>query len=150
VSTYQWLLVFHVTGAFLLLGAATVAGALNIAALRRDRPSEIVLLFALIRLAVVPIIAGALLALVFGLWLVNEASYGYGDGWIVAALVLFVLGNRSAESAGGRTSAPRGSRGSSRPRATSRAPSSTPACATRSRSRSATGAGSCWSPCSHS
>ncbi len=95
MNTYQWLLVFHVTGAFLLLGGATIAGALNIAALRRDRPSEILLLFGLIRLAVVPIILGALLALVFGLWLVPKAGagYGYGDGWIVAALVLFVFGN---------------------------------------------------------
>jgi uncharacterized membrane protein len=93
VSTYQWLLVFHVTGAFLLLGGATVAAVLNIAALRRDRPSEIALLFGLIRLAVVPIMVGALVALVFGLWLVHEANYGFGDGWVVVALVLFLLGN---------------------------------------------------------
>jgi uncharacterized membrane protein len=93
MSTYQWLLVFHVTGAFLLLGGGTIAAILNLAALRRERPSEIVLLFGLIRLAVAPIILGALLAFVFGLWLVHKAGYGYGDGWIVVALVLFVIGN---------------------------------------------------------
>jgi uncharacterized membrane protein len=93
VSTYQWLLFFHVSGAFLLLGGAVVAGALNLAALRRERPSEIVLLFGLIRVGVVAILLGNVLALVFGLWLVHEADYGYGDGWIVTALVLFVLGN---------------------------------------------------------
>jgi uncharacterized membrane protein len=93
VSTYQWLLFFHVSGAFLLLGGGVIAGALNLAALRRDRPSEILLLFGLIRIAVGGILLGTLLAFVFGLWLVHEAGYGYGDGWVVAAIVLLILGN---------------------------------------------------------
>ena len=93
MSTYQWLLFFHVTGAFLLLGGGVIAATLNLAALRRERPSEILLLFSLIRVAVAPIMVGALLALVFGLWLVHEAGFGYGDTWVVLALVLFVLGN---------------------------------------------------------
>jgi uncharacterized membrane protein len=93
VDLYQWLLALHVTGAFLLMGGGAIAASLNLAALRRDRPSDILLLFGLIRFAVASIIVGSLLALVFGLWLVHEAGYGYGDGWVVAALVLFVLGN---------------------------------------------------------
>ncbi len=93
MSTYQWLLFFHVTGAFLLLGGGVIAATLNLAALRRERPSEILLLFSLIRVAVAPIMVGALLALVFGLWLVHEAGFGYGDTWVVLALVLFVVGN---------------------------------------------------------
>jgi uncharacterized membrane protein len=93
VSTYQWLLVFHVTGAFLLLGGGTLAASLNVAALGRERPSEIVLLYGVIRVAVAAILVGSLLAVVFGLWLVHEARYGYGDGWVVSALVLFILGN---------------------------------------------------------
>jgi uncharacterized membrane protein len=93
VTTYDWLLFFHVTGAFLLLGGGVIAAALNLAALRRERPSEILLLFGLIRVSVVAILLGSLLALVFGLWLVHEAGYGYGDTWIVVALVLFVLAN---------------------------------------------------------
>ena len=62
-----------------------IAGALNIAALRSGRrPSEILLLFGLIRRIAVPAIGvGTLLLFVFGLWLVHEAGYGYGDGWIV-------------------------------------------------------------------
>ena len=93
MNTYQWLLVLHVTGAFLLLGGGTIAGALNIAALRRERPSEIVLLFGLIRIAVFSIMVGTTLAFVFGLWLVHEAGYGYGDGWVVGAIVLLALAN---------------------------------------------------------
>jgi len=93
VTTYQWLLFLHVTGAFLLLGGGVIAGALNLMALGRERPSEILLLFGLIRIAVVSILIGTLLAFVFGLWLVHEAGYGYGDGWIVAAIILLVLAN---------------------------------------------------------
>ena len=29
------------------------------------------------------------LTLIFGLWLVHNVGYGYGDGWIVAALVMW-------------------------------------------------------------
>ncbi len=93
MTTYQWLLVFHITGAFLLLGGGVIAAALNLAALGRDRPTEILLLFGLIRIAVGAIMLGTLLAFVFGLWLVHEAGYGYGDGWVIAAILLLILAN---------------------------------------------------------
>jgi uncharacterized membrane protein len=102
LNKYDWLLFLHITGAFLLVGGGVVAAALNLAALKRDRPSEILLLFGLIRIAVAAIIAGSVLAFVFGLWLVNEAGYGYGDGWIVAAIVLLILGNAIGGFAGSR------------------------------------------------
>jgi uncharacterized membrane protein len=104
MDTYHWLLVFHVTGAFLLLGGGAIAAALNIAALRRDRPSEIVLLFGLIRIAVAAIMIGTAFAFVFGLWLVHEApwNYGYGDGWVIAAIVLLVVANAMGGAGGKR------------------------------------------------
>jgi uncharacterized membrane protein len=104
LSRYDWLLFFHVTGAFLILGGGVVAGTLNFAALRRDRrPSEVLLLFGLIRRIAVPAIGiGTLLLFVFGLWLVHEAGYGYGDGWIVAAILLLILANAIGGYAGSR------------------------------------------------
>jgi uncharacterized membrane protein len=102
LSTYDWLLFLHITGAFLLLGGGVVAGALNIAALRRERPSEIVLLYGLIRIAVVSIMLGTLLAFVFGLWLVHEVGYGYGDGWVIAAIALLVVANAMGAIGGRR------------------------------------------------
>jgi uncharacterized membrane protein len=102
VNKYDWLLFLHITGAFLLVGGGVVAAALNMAAMRRDRPSEILLLFGLTRIAVAAIIAGTMLAFVFGLWLVNEAGYGYGEGWVVAAIVLLILGNAIGGYAGSR------------------------------------------------
>jgi uncharacterized membrane protein len=91
VDRYDWLLFLHVTGAFLLLGGAAVAGVFNIAALRRERPSEISLLLGLTRWAVAAISAGLLITLGFGLWLVHQVGYGWGEGWIVTSLVLWVV-----------------------------------------------------------
>jgi uncharacterized membrane protein len=48
-------------------------------------------LFGLIRFAVPLIGIGLLFTLGFGLWLVHEAGYGYGDGWVVAAIVLWAV-----------------------------------------------------------
>jgi uncharacterized membrane protein len=95
VSTYDWLLFFHVTGAFFLVGGTVVAGFLTLAALRHERPSEIVALLGLIRISLPFIYAGVTLTLVFGLWLVHEADQGYsfGDAWVIAALVLWVVAN---------------------------------------------------------
>ena len=105
MNTYQWLLVFHVTGAFLLLGGGAIAAALSLSALGRERPSEIVLLFGLIRIAVVAIMAGTLLAFVFGLWLVHEAGYGYADGWVIAAILLLIVANAMGGMGGKRDEA---------------------------------------------
>jgi uncharacterized membrane protein len=91
VDRYQWLLFLHVSGAFLLLGGAVIAGVFNVTALRRERPSEIALLLGLTRWAVVAISAGLLLTISVGLWLVHNAGYGYGDTWIVISLVLWFL-----------------------------------------------------------
>jgi uncharacterized membrane protein len=102
VDTYDWLLFLHVTGAFLVLGGAVMAGIFNFAALKRERPSEIAALFRLARVAVVAIGAGMGLTLVFGLWLVHNAGYGWGDTWIVLALVLWVLSNAMGGIGGGR------------------------------------------------
>jgi uncharacterized membrane protein len=95
VGLYDWLLFAHVTGAFLLVGGAVVAGVLNIAAQGRERPSEVALLLGLTRIAVVSIMLGLLLTVAIGLWLVDQApfDYGYGDGWIVGALVLWFVGS---------------------------------------------------------
>ncbi len=92
MGLYDWLLFLHVTGAFLLLGGIVIAGILNITALIGERrPSEIATLFGLIRWAVPLIGVGLLLTLVIGLWLVHHVGYGYGDTWIVLALIFWVV-----------------------------------------------------------
>jgi uncharacterized membrane protein len=93
VDRYQWLLFLHVSGAFLVLGGAVFGGILNVFALRRERPSEIVVLFRLVRYAVVAISVGMVVTLAIGLWLVEDVDYGWGDAWIVLALILWVVAN---------------------------------------------------------
>jgi uncharacterized membrane protein len=90
MTKYDWLLFLHVTGAFFVLGGAVFAGVFNVAALRSERPSEVVLLFRLAQIAVGFIGAGMLLTLGFGLWLVHDVGYGWGETWIILALVLWV------------------------------------------------------------
>lgn len=102
MNTYEWLLALHVSGAFLVLGGATMAGIFNVAALRRERPSEIALLFRLTRVAASSISIGMVLTLGFGLWLVSHEDYGWGEGWIVATLVLWVVSNALGGIGGGR------------------------------------------------
>jgi uncharacterized membrane protein len=94
MSLYDWLLFFHITGAFFLIGGIVIAGILNITALIGERrPSEVATLFRLVRFAVPLIGAGMLLTLVIGLWLVHESpwNFGYGDTWVIVALVLWAI-----------------------------------------------------------
>ena len=93
MDRYHWLVFLHVTGAFMVLGGAVMAGIFNLAALRRERPSEVVLLFRLTRFAVTSISIGMVLTLAFGLWLVSDADYSWGEAWIILALVLWVAAN---------------------------------------------------------
>lgn len=91
MTTADWLLMFHITGAFLLVGGSVAAGVLNVLALRAERPSESAALLRLIR-AVVPLIGlGSVAALVFGLWLVHELGFRFWSFWIIAALVLWLI-----------------------------------------------------------
>jgi uncharacterized membrane protein len=103
VSRYEWLLFLHVTGAFLFLGGVVVAWVLGIATARRARPSEIALLMGLTGTAAAAIGLGLILTLVFGLWLVFDLDgYELWDGWIIAAIVMWVLSGALGGAGGKR------------------------------------------------
>jgi uncharacterized membrane protein len=91
LTTYGWLLFLHMTGAFCFLGGAVTAAVLNVSAQTRQRPSEVAALMRMTRVVVPVLGLGSIMTLVFGLWLVHDVGYGYGDGWIVAALILWAL-----------------------------------------------------------
>jgi uncharacterized membrane protein len=91
VSTAQWLLMLHITGAFFLVGGSVAAGVLNVLSQRAERPSETALFLRLIR-TVLPVIAiGSFTTLIFGLWLVHELHFDFWSFWIIAAIVLWLL-----------------------------------------------------------
>jgi uncharacterized membrane protein len=102
VSTFDWLLMLHITGAFLLIGGSVAAGVLNVFALRAERPSDTALLLRLIRPTIPIIGVGSVVALLFGLWLVHEQrAVKLFSFWIIAALVLWVVMG-ALGSAGGK------------------------------------------------
>jgi uncharacterized membrane protein len=107
VDRFQWLLALHVTGAFLFLGGSVFAGILSVLAMRSRRPSEVALFLGLVRVAVVAVIAGSILALVLGLWLVHDAGLSYSRPWILASLVLLAVASVAGKLGGERDRATR-------------------------------------------
>ena len=106
MNATQWLLGFHLVGAFLFVSGAVAVGLLHSAAVRRERPSEIAFLLGLTRVAVVAVGVGALAALAFGASLVHRGGFDWGDAWIAASLALWIasavlggIGGRSARHA---------------------------------------------------
>jgi len=87
----HWALFGHLLGAFLYVAGIVLAGIAFEAARGRDEAAEIELLLRLTRAGVVLVALGSILVLACGLWLVHLGGWGYGSGWVVAALVLFVL-----------------------------------------------------------
>ena len=84
-------LLFHLLGAFSLFAGMIVAGVGFETARRRETPAEIALLLGLSRIGVLMVGVGTLFVLAFGLWLVHLGSWGYGAGWIDAALGLLTV-----------------------------------------------------------
>jgi uncharacterized membrane protein len=82
---------FHLVGALLFVAGIVLAGAAFEAARRRDRPTEIALLLGLTRIGVLLVAVGGLLLPVFGLWLVHLGHFGYGSGWVDAAIALYLV-----------------------------------------------------------
>jgi uncharacterized membrane protein len=95
MNQYDTLLFFHLLSAFLLVGGALAYHTLGFYLMKRERPSEIATLFGIGRPFALAIQIGAIGVLVFGVWLayVGEPDYGIFDEWIIAAIVLWVIGN---------------------------------------------------------
>ena len=92
MTLYDWLLFLHVLSAFVVVAGLVVAAVGLIAARRAERPSRIALLLAPARLAARLFDIGGLAILVFGIWLaIYVDGYELWDGWIAAAIVLWLV-----------------------------------------------------------
>jgi uncharacterized membrane protein len=92
VSFYDWLLFLHVLTAFALVTAVVVYTVIILAGRRLDVPTDIARMFRLSRVADVLIAVGSIGVLVLGIWLAIEVDgYQVWDGWIVAAIVLWLV-----------------------------------------------------------
>ena len=102
VALTHVLLFCHLLGAVSFFAGAAVAGTLQLAAIRREQPSEILALLRLTRVGVVLVGVGALLTLVFGIALAEHEGLGLSPAWIQAALALWVV-SMALGAYGGRT-----------------------------------------------
>lgn len=102
MTAYHLLLFFHLVGAFCLFAGGAVAATLQLGALRRRRPSEILTLLRLTKVGVLLVLVGAVLTLAFGIALADHLGYGLTPAWIQAALGLW-LAAMAVGAVGGRT-----------------------------------------------
>jgi uncharacterized membrane protein len=102
VALTHVLLFFHLRGAVAFFAGAAVVGTLQLAAIRRERPSEVFALLRLAPLGAALVGGGALLTLVFGIALAEHEGLGLSPAWIRAALGLWVA-SMVVGGYGGRT-----------------------------------------------
>ena len=89
---YETLLFLHVLSAFSLVTAEVLFTVLLLASRRVASPADGATLFRLARPATVAVTIGSLGVLVFGVWLaIYIDGYELWDGWILAAIVLWIV-----------------------------------------------------------
>lgn len=98
MELYDWLLALHVLSAFSWIAAMVLYSVVIVAGWRQTVPSDVVRLFRVARVGDPLIAVGMLGTIIFGVWLALD-EYEIWDGWIIAALVLWL----AAAAVGGRT-----------------------------------------------
>jgi uncharacterized membrane protein len=92
VDLQDWLIALHVLAAFSLVAALVLFSVVIAFGWNRDRPSEILRLFRASRVGDVLFAVGSIGTILFGVWLaIQMDEYSIFDGWVIAALVLWVL-----------------------------------------------------------
>lgn len=95
----DWLLALHVLSAFAWISALVVYTVVIVAGWRLTVPSDVVRMFRVSRVGDALIAVGMLGTIIFGIWLALDVDgYEIWDGWIIAALALWLV----AAAVGGR------------------------------------------------
>jgi uncharacterized membrane protein len=84
-------LFLHVLSAFVLFAGIALAAAAQESARRRRAPGEIAALLSLARVGALMVMGGLVAVLAFGLWLVEQRGYSFGDTWLAGAVVLWAV-----------------------------------------------------------
>ncbi|MGH3038196.1 MAG: DUF2269 family protein [Gaiellaceae bacterium] len=100
MELYDWLLALHVLSAVAWIAALVVYTAAIVAGWGQTVPSDVVRIFRVTRVGDALIAIGMLGTIIFGIWLAID-EYEIWDGWIIAALVLWL----AAAAVGGRVGA---------------------------------------------
>jgi uncharacterized membrane protein len=92
VSFDDWLLALHVVGAFAYVAGIVLFWILIVAVRKVDTPDGTIRMEPIVKVGNVAVGIGAGATIVLGIWLAfSFGGYNIWDGWIVAALVLWVL-----------------------------------------------------------
>lgn len=102
MSGHDWLLFLHVLSAFALVAALVLYTVLIAVVWNKDVPTDVARLFRISKMGDVLIAVGSIGVLVFGIWLaIEDDRYKVWDGWVIAALVLWLvmgaLGSRTGK-----------------------------------------------------
>lgn len=101
MSLDDWVLALHVLSAFALVAGIILFWVLILAAWRADTPDETLAFGPFARIAQAVVGIGMIGAIVFGVWLAfSVGGYDIWDGWVVAALVLWLIGGGLGNRAG--------------------------------------------------
>jgi hypothetical protein len=93
VSLDDWIVALHVLSAFALVGAMVLFWILVVAMRNVDTVDETLAYGRVTRVGSAFVMAGVVGTIVFGIWLaISLDAYQVWDGWIIAAIVLWVIG----------------------------------------------------------
>ena len=90
MELYDWLLSLHVLSAFAWVAALVIYSVVIATAWGSSVPSDVVRMFRVTRVGDALIAVGMIGTIVFGIWLAID-EYEIWDGWIIAALVLWLV-----------------------------------------------------------
>ena len=99
MSLTDWILALHLLAAFAFVAAIVLFWVLFLAFPDDGPPADA--LGGLWRIGTVVVVAGSVGTLVFGIWLALAIDeYALWDGWVIAAVVLWLVGTGVGERAG--------------------------------------------------
>ncbi|MGH7359581.1 MAG: DUF2269 family protein, partial [Candidatus Rokuibacteriota bacterium] len=90
MELYDWLLSLHVLSAFAWVAALVLYTVVIVAGWGLSVPSDVARMFRVTRVGDALIAVGMIGTIVFGIWLAVD-EYQIWDGWIIAALILWLV-----------------------------------------------------------
>jgi uncharacterized membrane protein len=101
VSLDDWILALHLLTAVAFVGAIVGFWAMVVAGWRTDRPADVLAIFRLNPYLTASVAIGSIGTLVFGIWLaISLDAYEVWDGWVIAAIVLWLVVGGAGQRAG--------------------------------------------------
>lgn len=101
VGLDNWILALHVLSAFAFVAGVVLFWVLIISVRRADRPEDVVRMGPLVKVGNGAVGVGATGTIVLGIWLaISKDEYQVWDGWVIAAIVLWLLAAETGRRAG--------------------------------------------------